>query len=36
MKLKILYKGRSITPRDLQKLSDCFGEKIDDMKLVRL
>jgi len=33
MKLKILYKGRSITPRDLQKLSDCFGEKIDDMKL---
>ncbi|HCS23605.1 MAG TPA: hypothetical protein PLW48_00160 [Alphaproteobacteria bacterium] len=33
MKLKIQYKGRSITPRDLERLSNCFGEKIDDMKL---
>ena len=33
MKLKVLYKGRAITPRDLDRLSQCFGEKIDDMKL---
>lgn len=33
MKLKVLYKGRAITPRDLNRLSQCFGEKIDDMKL---
>ncbi|MFN7112863.1 MAG: hypothetical protein ACK4PK_00715 [Alphaproteobacteria bacterium] len=33
MKLKMLYKGRSITPQDLDILSRCFGEKIDDMKL---
>lgn len=33
MKLKVLYKGRAITARDLDRLSQCFGEKIDDMKL---
>ena len=33
MKLKVLYKGRAITARDLERLSQCFGEKIDDMKL---
>ncbi len=33
MKLKVLYKGRAITVRDLDRLSQCFGEKIDDMKL---
>jgi len=33
MKLKIQYKGRTITPQDLDRLGRCFGEKIDDMKL---
>ncbi|MDP2205365.1 MAG: hypothetical protein Q8K65_03580 [Alphaproteobacteria bacterium] len=33
MKLKIQYKGRTITPQDLEKIGRCFGEKIDDMKL---
>lgn len=33
MKLKIQYKGRTITPQDLDTLGRCFGEKIDDMKL---
>lgn len=33
MKLKIRYKGRTITPRDLETLGRCFGEKIDDMNL---
>lgn len=33
MKLKVLYKGRTVTVRDLDRLSQCFGEKIDDMKL---
>lgn len=36
MKLKILYKGREITARDLDRLSRCFGEKIDDMRLCRV
>lgn len=33
MKLKIYFKGRAITAGDLETLSRCFGEKIDDMKL---
>lgn len=33
MTLKIQYKGRSLTERDIENLNQCFGEKIDDMRL---
>lgn len=33
MPVKVRYKGREITQKDLDNLERCFGEKVDDVNL---